>query len=235
MTRNGDEPRTWGFLAFIKLQAAAAFDDRLKNWHRRYFILLGHHIDPKDGTCCVSLSHLAEKVGKTRQTLQNAVTHLIRCGYVKRELRFRKSGAHGANVYTFPLDLDGACPVVWPQEVQTIESAEECRPQGLQGVQARESAHKKPSTETNLEETNSESSRAIHGNCLEDAKIQSYLQDEKSSREKSLVRPYSRKGRQVNSDAGLCRRIDLFNRGQERAASGRLWMTCSPRSSSILG
>lgn len=217
---------TFGYLALLQLLASAGGDDRLNGFQRRAFMALGRFPTASDGTCCVSLSNLAGRLGCKRQVVQRAVKALAAYGYITITPRYRRSGAQGANVYAFNLDLAGAdaCPVVWPsQRVHLPEGAGGCTSQRVQGVHLPEGAHKKPVEETSSEETNASPSGGSRGQRRSRGKGASCLQGGPGRRQPSLLLPIDGSAAQAPTGAATQQRVAQHNRKTERVASGRLW------------
>jgi len=232
---------TYGYLALIQLQASAATDKRLSGSQRQALALLCRYVDP-DGTCCVSMGRMAGLLGVTRQALQNSMRAVERCGYVSSERRYRATGAEGAKIYRLNLELEGAmaCPVLWSDPasddvmsplnanqnrgVQPSGVAGACNRQELQGGQSLKIAHTKPFEETNTEETNACSARALRATASVRAhgKVQQRPASQLSDRQQSLLLPIDRGTGNSSSVDHLTVRIGAFNHERRCEVAGRM-------------
>ncbi|WP_420347303.1 helix-turn-helix domain-containing protein [Pelagibius sp.] len=213
LTAVGKGGGTFGYLALIQLLASAATDDRVTGAQLRALNALARFAGP-DGTCCVALSRLAASLGTKRQPIQRAVKALTSYGYLTSKVRWRKTGARGANLYTFYLALEGAlaCPVVWSQGLHLPNDSGDLTSQRVRGAHPLGGAHKKPSEDTSLKETSAFSQRAERCGIRLKASTQ------------RRPTPVTNGGGSQNSvGAALRRRIADHNRETDRAASGRLW------------
>lgn len=221
MSTVGKSGGTFGYLALVQLLASAATDDRVTGAQLRALNALARYAGP-DGTCCVALFRLAAGLGVKRQPVQRAVKALTSYGYLTSKERWRKTGARGANVYTFNLALEGAvaCPVVWSQGLHLPESAGRRTHQEVQGVHPLGSAHNKPIQQTCIEETSASPSSADHRE-QRSLGTGADLQAIRCQQRPNL--PIVGSGRQSPQSAPLMRRIADHNRDAECIASGRLW------------
>lgn len=94
---------------FVIVPVAAAEDSRLSPAAFRVLALLSSYAD-RDGWCWPSQKTLAERLGHTRQAVQQHITQLEALGYLKSERRFGPTGIETSKKYRLVYDELGGKP-----------------------------------------------------------------------------------------------------------------------------
>ena len=93
---------------FSRLPAAAVCDDRLGDRAVRVLAALGVYVD-RNGVCYPAIERMAERLGVTRQAVQQQIRKLEVAGYVTTNHRIRSIGGNRSNLYQLsypPLPFD---------------------------------------------------------------------------------------------------------------------------------
>lgn len=247
MSAPANESGTYGFLALMQLNASAQTDGRLTGSDRR---LLGVMIAYAgiDGSCCVSLRRIAERLGVTRQMVQKCARAIEAAGYFTSRQRHRANGAEGSKVFKFNLELAGAKASPLPRVAvvnvgddsaeggQLPEVARPGNPQRLPPRQPPEVAHKKPVEETTIEETNASSLREPPpqraGNRDRQRPSGNGVRQQGGTwRQPSLLMPIAGGGGESPLSASVQDRVNAHNLDRQRDVAGRMsreWSELDP-------
>ncbi|MER9092229.1 helix-turn-helix domain-containing protein [Mesorhizobium sp. M0700] len=93
------------------IPADAVFDNRLSRLALHVLTALGTHSD-SNGWCIVKQNTLANEIGSTPGSVQNAVRQLAKLGYLRKRDRFAPNGAKLASQYQVAMDRDPPAEMV---------------------------------------------------------------------------------------------------------------------------
>lgn len=83
----------------------ALSDPRVKDGHLRVLAVLGTHTD-RNGWCRVNQKTIAQKVGKSRETVNRLIKSLCAMGYVQKRDQWSKSEGRSISKYQILMDRD---------------------------------------------------------------------------------------------------------------------------------